>query len=195
MEPLHVFLRPTPDQGPEHPARERVAAQRRAARAALDEAARRIGLAVAAWPQEQEGGRPLPVGGLHWSISHDADYVAAVLAPVAVGIDLERIAQRRAALTERVADEQERALFPTFDAQAFTRLWTAKEARLKVAGVGLGELSRCRLEAVLGDELRLRHRGALHRVIETRFGDHILALAAALPEGSAPEVVWHLPEP
>ncbi len=136
---LLVVVRRTPGQEPERPARERVAAQRSSARKALDEAAAKVGLAVEHWPQEEDGGRPLPVDGWHWSISHDSTLVAAALDRCPVGVDLEQVAQRRAALKDRVADEAERELLAPFDALNFTRLWTAKEAVLKAAAeLGLG---------------------------------------------------------
>lgn len=176
MEELLVIVRRTPGQGSEHPARERVAAQRRAARLALDEAAAREGLTVESWPQEGDGGRPLPVEGWHWSISHDSTLVAAVLHREPVGVDLERVAERRAALQERVANPVEQGLLAPWDALAFTRLWTAKEAVLKAAGVGIAELSSCRLQALDGEQLVLEHRAGLRRVAQHQAGEHILAV-------------------
>lgn len=182
-----VLVRRTPDQ--DAAPRERVAAQRAAARAALDELARRHGLPTGHWPQVEDGGRPLPVEGWHWSISHDDTFVAAVLSREPVGVDLERIAERRAALHDKVAREDERACFETWDALAFTRLWTAKEAVLKAAGVGMAELSGCRVIAEEGEVLLLSHRNQECRVLQARLGDHVVALFGP----SIEQCSWDLP--
>lgn len=189
MTELHVVVRATPDQDPGRPVRERVAAQRAAARRALDEAAAQVGLACPDWPQEEPGGRPLPVDGWCWSISHDDTLVAAAVHTGPVGVDVERIAERRAALHDKVASPQERGLFERWDSHAFTRLWTAKEAVLKAAGVGMAELSLCRLSGLDGDDLLLAHRDGIRRVQQLELGQHLVALHA---EG-ATAVRWDLP--
>lgn len=190
VPPLLVLVRPTPGQQRARPPRERVAAQSLAARDALREAAARVGCHAREFHQVEPGGRPLPVDGWHWSISHDDTWVAAVLHTAPVGVDLERVAGRRAALHERVAGAEERALLEPWDALAFTRLWTAKEAVLKAAGVGIAELSSCRLRAVDGEDLLLDHRGEARRVRQRRFREHVLAVHA----GDEPlEVRWDLP--
>jgi 4'-phosphopantetheinyl transferase len=186
---LLVVIRSTPDQERGRPARERVSAQRVAARAALDEAAARLGLAVEHWPQVEDGGRPLPVEGWHWSISHDDTYVAAVLDTAPIGVDLERISDRRPELHDRIADPRERELLTPWDALAFTRLWTAKEAVLKAAGVGIAELSECRLGGREGEELLLDHRGGARRVVQHRVDQHVFALHAR----DLGRVRWELP--
>ncbi len=190
MTELLILVRPTPDQASSLPARERVAAQRAAARVALREAASRVGCAATEFPQEEDGGRPLPIDGWHWSISHDATLVAAVLHREPVGVDLERVAERRAALHDKVAWQSERELLAPWDARAFTRLWTAKEAVLKAAGVGLTELSGCRLVGLAGEDLLLEHRGGPRRVRQARCGEHVLAVHAPGEDWS---VAWDLP--
>ncbi len=191
MRPLlQVVLRATPDQTPDHPGRERVASQSAAARLALADAARLAGCPLETFPQD-DSGVPLPRDGWHWSISHDATYVASVVHRAPVGVDLQRVEERRAALTERVANEAERALLAPFDALAFARLWTAKEAVLKAAGVGLTELSQCRLVAVgPGEELWLAHRDPRQRVVTTRIADHVASVHAP---GTDWDVLWHRP--
>ncbi|MDA1266235.1 MAG: 4'-phosphopantetheinyl transferase superfamily protein, partial [Planctomycetota bacterium] len=120
----------------------------------------------------------------------DATYVAAVLAREPVGVDLERVAERRAALHDKVADETERELLAPWDALAFTRLWTAKESVLKAAGVGMAELSGCRLRGREGDALTLEHRGRACHVLQRQFGDHVFAVHLT---GRTPTVRWDLP--
>jgi len=77
---------------------------------------------------------------------------------------------------------------------AFARCWTAKECVLKLAGVGLLELERCRLVAVEPDGVCVvEHRGTARRVLQRSLPGHVLAVCAAgdvawhgLPTGAAP---------
>lgn len=183
---LDVLYARTPHQEPTRPARERVRAQSQAARVLLEIARRRAGApGPGEWTfAKAENGAPLPLGAWNWSISHDAERVAAAVFPAPVGVDLERIAKRRPALVERVLTRAERGLLPGPDDNAFIRAWTAKEALLKAAGVGLGDLSKCPIVAVSGTRMLLHYRGATHLVRQQRVGDHWLA-AHVVPPGDA----------
>lgn len=184
---IWVVHGPTPDPGPGAPGRERVAAQSRGARACLAAAARGCGAPTGPYEKDASGA-PLPLDGWHWSLTHDAQRVAAALARERVGLDLERVCERRAELVERVLDPGERrVLRGPVTPLAFTQVWTAKEAVLKAAGVGLQELSRCRLLSLKsGESCLLAHRGALARVRFHMFADHVLAVHAP----SSLEVSW-----
>jgi len=189
-EPLRVLVRRAWAGEAPTDASERVAERRRAARAALGEAAAALGIADFA-PRQAPSGVPLPHGPWHWSLSHSGALVAAGLWRAPIGIDVERVAERRAALRAAVADEAERALFGAFDARAFTRLWSAKEAVLKAAGVGLAELSSCRVRALVAeDELCLEHRGAPCTVRAACFEGYALAVHA---RGERWRVAWDWP--
>lgn len=176
---LRPVILPTPGQDRERPSAERVRDQRLAARAAVRAAAARAGARLGPLRQDEHGA-PLPEGGWCWSLSHDAGLVAGVVAPVAVGIDVERARTRRDALVERVLAPPERALLRTLDGLAFARVWTAKEAVLKRAGLGLTGLSRCRLAAVAGPErLLLELDGEPQRVEQRRIGERVVSVCAA----------------
>lgn len=193
--PIHVVVHPTPGQQPIHPARARVRAQSEAARDAAREAARRVGAPEPALQQDDDGA-PLASDGWYWSVAHDASYVAGAVHRAPLGIDLERVALRRPALREAVVSPAEAELLDAregdLDALAFTRLWTAKEAVLKAAGVGLAELSRCRIvEPPDGERMLLVHRDRPCLVRQTAFGEHVLAVHAP---GSGWQVRWCLPD-
>lgn len=134
--------------------RDKVAALSRHARTALVHAARRANLVLGALDKNDRGA-PLPSNGVFWSLSHKIGWVAAVAAPVAVGIDIETVRPYRAGLEQRIADEYEWQLAGQIDKRLFFRYWTAKEAVLKAIGVGITGLSRCRITAIVDSE-RLR---------------------------------------
>lgn len=166
----------------------RVHAQRERARTALDMAFACAGAAVGPLPTDA-GGMPLPIHGWHWSLSHTRDCAAAVVATDPVGIDVEPIALHRAAEFPNVVSPAERSVLGDIDALLFARLWTAKEALLKRAGVGLAELSDCRVVGVCGAHaMRLSHRGGEHFVQQATKRGFVVSLAAGLgPEAS---IAW-----
>ncbi len=201
MPPTFVALLPTPDQQPSIAARERVSAQSAAARRALKLAAREAGCPEMVFHKSDDV--PQPWQGWHWSVSHDDTWVLGALARAPLGVDLERITLRRAALRAAVLNEDERALLGEVDALGFTRLWTAKEAVLKAAGVGLTRLSHCRLSATpsptltqagepAGPALPMFLDGEAAPVLQFRWHDHLLALHI---QGGEESLTWVLPSP
>jgi 4'-phosphopantetheinyl transferase len=84
---------------------------------------------------------------LRFNLSHSGERALIALARVEVGADVERLKPRR---TDDIArrffapGEQQRlfALPPAERTQAFFRLWTCKEAFLKVTGEGLSRSTR-----------------------------------------------------
>lgn len=183
---LLPVLQPTPLQAPQIPVATRVSAQRAAARRALRRAAGLLSIQLGVL-RKSTSGAPRPCGEWHYSLSHCRSWVCAVLHRAPVGIDVERVQHRRARLVERVLNREEVACLGS-DALSFTRAWTAKEALLKRAGVGLAELSACRILAQEGEhELWLEHRGERHLVRQRQIEGHILSLHA---EGSDWQVDW-----
>lgn len=90
-------------------------------------------------------GRPvLPDGRLHFSLSHCEGLSLIALAPAPVGVDIEPVPHpdtvSEAADVLHPAESAElAALAPELRPDAFTRVWTRKEAYLKGLGVGLGD--------------------------------------------------------
>jgi 4'-phosphopantetheinyl transferase len=91
-------------------------------------------------------GKPVVSGALHFNVSHSGDLIAlAVSADRAVGVDIERRREvkRAGALIARWLTEPERREVSLLHAggvdesDAFLRIWSAKEARLKALGVGI----------------------------------------------------------
>ncbi|PIP39142.1 MAG: hypothetical protein COX19_08685 [Desulfobacterales bacterium CG23_combo_of_CG06-09_8_20_14_all_51_8] len=95
--------------------------------------------------QNDASGAPIPAGGVFWSLSHKPGYVAGVTATSPIGIDVERIRPVSKAMFNKILDDREQKLAGANSPEFFFRCWTAKEAVLKVTGVGLRGLSRCKI--------------------------------------------------
>jgi len=139
------------------------------------------------WPRSASGA-PAPVAGWHANFADTTGLAAALVAPVPVGLDVEWLHRPRwQAARERFRESGELALLGADDAPAVLALWTAKEALLKLAGVGLADLGRCRLLARDGERYRLEHRARVHEVCVRANGQHLLACASSAPA----ELVLH----
>lgn len=140
------------------------------ARQALGRSAQRSGIESFV-PQKDSAGIPRPTAGVYWSLSHTSSCVAAVVAPHAVGIDIEEIRDVPDELKKQVASEPEWQLAPGagYDTVVFFRYWTAKEAVLKAAGHGLSGLAGCRITKIFdNDRVRLSYRGESWLVLQKR---------------------------
>jgi 4'-phosphopantetheinyl transferase len=145
---LRAVILAVPETARTLPPRERVAFLSRHARKALQISAAASNLTIGAALKDREG-RPQPVKGVYWSLTHKPAYVGAIVARRHVGIDIETIVRRKTeALFDKVADSDEWALIGSRSWEGFHRYWTAKEAVLKADGCGLEGLSRCRVAAI-----------------------------------------------
>ncbi len=86
---------------------------------------------------------------IHFNLSHSGDRgVLAVTAGPDVGVDIEEVVikDNLQQLADYAFNETEKSLFSVFSParkqHGFYRLWTAKEARLKMLGIGLGEMKK-----------------------------------------------------
>jgi 4'-phosphopantetheinyl transferase len=148
----------------------------RLAREALMVSAERSRVRLGELPVD-ENGRPCPVSGNHWSVSHKPRCVAAVVSKERIGLDVEEISPRSASLFDYVATEEEWQLQEkSWD--TFFRYWTAKEATLKAVGVGIaGGMKNCRAISVPdADHIILEYRGASFLVEQLRYEDHLVAV-------------------
>lgn len=149
----------------------------RHARKALNLSARKSQLTLKSLPKDPNGS-PLPSAGVYWSISHKPLYVAGVASTSPIGIDVEPITPRKTTgLFFKVADEGEWGLAGGPSWHDFYRFWTAKEAVLKAAGIGLKELSQCRIHQILDNtRLTVAYNGRIWQVVHTFFDGHIASL-------------------
>jgi hypothetical protein len=185
---LHAVLVPL---APSLPRRARFGAARAGLRRALRASAALAGapreLPCEDWPRTAAGA-PAPVGGWHASVADTTGLALALVAPVPVGLDAEWLRRPRwEAARERFRLSGELAPLGADDRASVLALWTAKEALLKLAGVGLADLARCPLRARAGDVFHLEHGGAEHRVRVLAVEEHLVACASAAPA----ELVLH----
>jgi 4'-phosphopantetheinyl transferase len=125
---------------------------------------------------KDEIGVPCPVGGIYWSLSHKPKYVAAVVSKGKVGIDIEEMKPRTKSLFARVAGDEEWELKDrSWD--TLYRYWTAKEAILKVIGIGIGGLKICRIISVPDENhIGLDYKGRPFLVEQLRYNNHIVSI-------------------
>lgn len=102
-------------------------------------------------------GKPVITEGVQFNVSHSGDLILMALSDErAVGVDVERKreVQRVEALLQRWLSPDEQAAHASLHesgasaSEAFLRLWSLKEARLKALGVGISGASGARLDIV-----------------------------------------------
>ena len=86
-----------------------------------------------------EHGKPYIEGGPFFSISHCKEAIAVALDDQPIGIDVESIRRFDPELVTRTMNDSEQALIAASETpeRAFIRLWTQKEAILKMQGTGI----------------------------------------------------------
>jgi 4'-phosphopantetheinyl transferase len=176
---IYPVILPVPAAARELTPKGRTAFLSRHAREALRISAARAGIELG--PLEKDArGAPRPFQDRFWSLTHKPDYVGGVVAPSAVGLDLEKIRPCAPGLFRRTASEEEWSLGAGSDRQLlFFRYWTAKEAVLKSGGEGMRDLSRCRIRQVLDEAyLLVDYAGHTWTVEQFFFDGHAASLAA-----------------
>lgn len=85
-----------------------------------------------------ESGKPQPIDGMAFNLSHSEDCVAVAVSREAVGVDIESMRSAPMEVCPRVFTPWEREQIQAPDAdRAFFQLWTAKESYIKRSGEGL----------------------------------------------------------
>lgn len=153
----------------------KVAALSDCARQALRLSAEMAGVALGELQKDSDD-IPLPFGEYHWSVSHKPRYVAAVVGRGWMGIDVEAIEPRKEDIFGYVAGEEEWGLFGGKSWDSLYRCWTAKEAVVKSAGVGLAGLKSCRVQDVLDAGISLSYEGRSYRVAQLWHDGHIVSV-------------------
>ena len=155
--------------------KERVKFLSQQARRALEISAEKSQVPIGKLEQDERNA-PLPFDGTYWSVTHKTEYVGGVVAPMPIGIDVEKICSRSTSLYQKAATETEWALADK-SLKTFFRYWTAKEAVLKTTGVGLKALSKCRVIRVADvQHLKIEYNATTYHIQHYYFDDHIASI-------------------
>lgn len=103
-----------------------------------------------------EHGKPSIEGGPHFSISHCKAGIAVAVDEKPIGIDIEAIRHADEELIKRTMNEAERELVNEGMSElerdrAFIRLWTQKEAVVKMQGTGITSFEQVQKILEIGD--------------------------------------------
>ena len=172
---IHPVIMAVPETVNDLTPKERVKFLSRQARRALEISAEKSQVRLGKL-QQDERNAPLPFDGNFWSITHKTEYVGGVIAHYPVGIDIEKICSRSKALFQKTATEAEWSLAEK-SIETFFRYWTAKEAVLKAAGIGLKALSKCRVIRVPDERhLDIEYDASSYRIQHHYYNDHIASI-------------------
>lgn len=93
---------------------------------------------------------------VHFNISHSGKYVACAVSDKPIGIDIQKICECDFDVAKRVCNEKELKQIENSEDKAseFTKLWTQKEAVLKMIGTGIayGDIKNCLDNHNIGSE-------------------------------------------
>ncbi len=141
-------------------------------------------------PARDEKGAPRPTDGWHWTNTNTRGLAAALVAPLPIGIDAEWMHRPRVEAARRRFDRDDASELDRIggrNRECVLRLWTAKEAVLKLTRIGIADLGRTPLTAVLdGERLRLTNRGDEYEVCVRPWGEHLVAVA--YPAATSPTI-------
>ncbi|MBW2004720.1 MAG: 4'-phosphopantetheinyl transferase superfamily protein [Deltaproteobacteria bacterium] len=172
---LFPVVMPVIEAGHKRQGQQKVAHLSRIAREALKLSAEKSQVKLGELLKDEKG-VPRPVAGIYWSLSHKPEYVAAVVSKNRVGIDIEEIKARDELLFAHVASDEEWELKErSWD--TFFRYWTAKEAILKVIGIGISGLKTCRIISVPDENhIALDYKGQFFLVEQLRYKNQIVSV-------------------
>jgi len=155
--------------------KEKVAHLSRVAREALKLSAEKSGVRLGELLKDEKG-TPCPVLGNYWSLSHKSKYVTAVVSKARVGIDIEEMKPRTESLFAHVVSDEEWELKEKSWDTLF-RYWTAKEATLKVIGIGISGLKTCRVISIPDENhISLDYKGQIFLVEQLKYKNHIVSV-------------------
>jgi len=172
---LHPVILSVPQEVREFKPKDRVIFLSQHARHALKKSAEKSGIHLGQLLQD-DNGAPQPVDGTYWSITHKTQYVAGVVAPAAIGIDIEKIRGCSPGLFSKTAGDPEWALAKTAkdSLETFFRFWTSKEAVLKACGTGIGDLRKCQVRKILdASHIEIRYENVDWLIEHFFFDGHI----------------------
>jgi 4'-phosphopantetheinyl transferase len=172
---LFPVVMPVIEVGHKPRGKEKVDHLSRSAREVLKLSAAKSGVRLGELLKDEKG-VPCPINGNYWSLSHKPKYVAAVVSKNKIGIDIEEMKPRPDSLFDYVASDKEWELKER-SWETFFRYWTAKEAILKVIGIGISGLKTCRIISVPDENhIILDYKGHSFLVEQLRYKNYIVSV-------------------
>jgi 4'-phosphopantetheinyl transferase len=172
---LFAVVMPIEEADHSLPGKDRVERLSKLAREALRVSAEKSGVVLGEMRKDADD-VPCQCHGYYWSVSHKPKCVAGVVGAERIGIDLEEVKPRDEGLFRLVASDEEWTMVGKSWANFF-RYWTAKEAVLKAAGIGIGGLKGCAVAAVPDDRnVLLRYEGQMYAVEQMYYNSHIISV-------------------
>ncbi|MBQ6724813.1 MAG: 4'-phosphopantetheinyl transferase superfamily protein [Paludibacteraceae bacterium] len=109
----------------------------------------------------EKNGKPYVENGPYFSISHCKTAIAVAIDDRPIGIDIESIRHADDELIARTMNEEEKSQITNHKSQiesarAFTRLWTQKEAIVKLEGTGIESFEQLRSIRTQNTEYRIQ---------------------------------------
>ena len=90
--------------------------------------------------KENEAGKPYLVGGPYFNISHSGEYaVMAICLTTDVGVDIERIDEKRKTAIEFVLNKEEKEVN---DIETLFKVWSNKESIIKCMSTSIGDIKK-----------------------------------------------------
>lgn len=177
MNTIYPVVLAVPQRAVNLKGREKVTFLSQYARRAVEISARHHGICLGPLLKDDKGA-PLPFQGNYWSVTHKSQYVGGVVAPRKIGIDIEKIRSVSEGLFEKTAHDSEWNLAADpHRLTLFFRFWTAKEAVLKAAGVGIAALMKCRVVDISNsNRMILDYQNRFWHVEHFLFEGHIAAI-------------------
>jgi len=173
---IYPVILSVPEKDRQLTGRDKVASLSRHARRALEISARKIGIAIADLQKDAKGA-PLPFDGNYWSLTHKPQYVGGVITTTRIGIDIEQMRSCSEALFRKTARNSEWDLAGETSVKIFFRYWTSKECVLKAAGIGIRDLSKCRIVQIVDDKnITVEYQEKHWHVEHFFFDDHIASV-------------------
>jgi 4'-phosphopantetheinyl transferase len=176
IQTLHPVILAVPEKVQDFKPRDRVIYLSRHARRALKRSADKSGIRAGELLKD-ESGMPLPFDGTYWSITHKKQYVAGVVAPTPIGVDIEKIRDLSRGLFRKTATAREWSLadMERKSLLTFFRFWTSKEAVLKATGIGIKDLLKCQVRRIIDERHLSIHYEGKDWLIEHFFYDNHIA--------------------
>jgi hypothetical protein len=131
--------------------------------------------------------RPVPTNGVYWGVAHKPTMVVGVTSHRPVAVDVEFIKERKDYQIAGALSTHEHRILGGSALDAYFLAWVAKEAVLKLKGVGLSHLSRTAIIDAWSDGALVAYDTEVQQVGYAFFNQHVAAITAP-----SREVVWTL---